>query len=108
MGSSSDTSCLRRFSKYTGWPFTKKPYGNTIRFADDTVIIAESMENLQTQLDAVNSECIQMGLDIDIDKTKYMITSKRPTNNEHLTLGGQQIEIMDFKNIFTVTFPTPV
>lgn len=28
------------------------------RFADDTVIKAESMEELQTLLDAVNSECI--------------------------------------------------
>ena len=42
---------------------------NNIRFADDTVIIADSEEKLQALLDTVKRESENMGLKINIKKT---------------------------------------
>ncbi|CAG9835276.1 unnamed protein product [Diabrotica balteata] len=50
-----------------------------MRFAGDMVIMTESIEELQTLLDEINSEC-------------GMGPINSPINNEQLTLGGQQIE----------------
>lgn len=68
---------------------------NVTRFADDTRIVAENVEELQSLLDAVNSECMHMGLDINIDKNKFMIISKRSTVKTSLTLNEQQIRTVD-------------
>lgn len=61
---------------------------DTIRFTEDSVIMAENMEELQTLLESVNGECecIRMGLHINIDETQFIIISKRSTNSEQLTL----------------------
>ena len=51
---------------------------NNIRFADDTVIIADSEEKLQALLDAVRRESENMGLKINIKKTEVVVASKNP------------------------------
>lgn len=65
---------------------------NTIRYADDTVILAESLEDLQTLVDSVNNECQRMGININTDKTKLMIITKTPTNNDRLTINDHVME----------------
>ena len=42
---------------------------NNIRFADNTVIMAENLADLQTVLEVANGESNKMRLDINIDKT---------------------------------------
>lgn len=68
---------------------------NNIRFADDTAIMAENIEDLQILLERINNESKKMGLTINIDKTKYMVVSKTPVDNIHLTLEGKQLERVD-------------
>lgn len=50
---------------------------STIRYADDTVILAESLEDLQILVNAVNMECQQMGIDINTKKTHDNLQNTR-------------------------------
>lgn len=52
---------------------------NNIRYADDTILIASSMEELQSLLDRVTSVSAQNGLNINTKKTKYMTVGRTPT-----------------------------
>jgi len=49
---------------------------NNIRYADDTVIIADSAPDLPTLLDKVNEESQRLSLKINNRKTKCMATSR--------------------------------
>ena len=51
---------------------------NNIRFADDTVLIADTEEKLQVLLDIVERESERLGLKINIRKTEVMVASKNP------------------------------
>ena len=51
---------------------------NNIRFADDTVIVADSEEKLQELIDIVKRESENMGLKINKKKTEIVVTSKNP------------------------------
>jgi len=50
---------------------------NNIRFADDTVLIAENEENLQKLLDAVQRHCKNFEMQINVQKTEVMVFSKK-------------------------------
>ena len=43
---------------------------NSIRYADDMVLIADSEEKLQDLVSNLDEECRRMGLKINIDKTE--------------------------------------
>ena len=47
----------------------------TLLYADDTIIMAESAEQLQTALNQLNEYCGQWNLKINTDKTKIVIFS---------------------------------
>jgi hypothetical protein len=49
---------------------------NNIRYADDTVILAEIVEQLQTLMKTLNKQSEEMGLTINKRKTKAMVFSK--------------------------------
>ena len=49
---------------------------NNIRYADDTVIIADTTEKLQALVDMVKRESEKMGLKINIKKTEVVVASK--------------------------------
>ena len=49
---------------------------NKIRYADDTVILASSLEDLQTLLEKINATSVKYGLNLNTSKTKYMTISK--------------------------------
>ena len=53
---------------------------NNIRYAYDTVLIADSEEKLQNLLQRVNEESELKGIKINIKKTKVMVVSKRDHN----------------------------
>ncbi|GFR58185.1 RNA-directed DNA polymerase from mobile element jockey-like [Elysia marginata] len=51
---------------------------NNIRYADDTVLMAQSEQSLQKMLDIVVKESEIKGLSLDIAKTESMTISKKP------------------------------
>lgn len=65
---------------------------NTIKYADDTVILAESTEDLQLLLNRISEAGQEMGLNINTRKTKMMIFSRNRHENALLHLNGERIE----------------
>ena len=66
---------------------------NNIRFADDTVIIADSEEKLQALLDTVKRESENMGLKINIKKTEVVVTSKdQEPPNCNILIDGSRVK----------------
>ena len=59
---------------------------NNIRYADDTVLLADSMADLQKLLDMINERGRAMGLEINTKKTKFMIVSRNPQNHRDAVL----------------------
>lgn len=56
------------------------------------MILSESMKELQTLKVVMKCEFVQMGLDVIIDQARFVVYYQTPTDNEHLTLSGQQIK----------------
>ena len=54
---------------------------NNLRYADDTTLIAESEEKLQSLLLKVKEESEKVGLNLSIQKTK--IIKKKKKNEDH-------------------------
>ena len=50
---------------------------NIIRYADDTVLIADSEETLQRLVDGLGEECRRYGLSVNKQKTEVMGLTKR-------------------------------
>lgn len=68
---------------------------NNIRYADDTIIIAENIDDLQRLMNRI-AECGQeYGLTMNAKKTKFMRISKTQRYNEQLTINGTKIEQVD-------------
>ena len=66
---------------------------NNIRYADDTVLIAENIADLQMLLEAINAACNSYGLKINVKKTKFMVVSKEQNIQAHpLHLNNEAIE----------------
>jgi len=74
---------------------------NKIRYADDTVLIADNMEDLREMLGTVGECSKNMVLNINTKKTKFMIVTRKPQEfqNSSLTYENQPIErVNKFKN----------
>ena len=66
---------------------------NNIRFADDTVIVADSEDKLQALIDTVSRESEGMGLKINIRKTEVVVASKSPEPPEcNILIDGIRIK----------------
>lgn len=65
---------------------------NNIRYADDTLIFADSAEGLQTLGNKVANVSRKYGLDINSKKTKCMLISKNNSQNFSLTISNQAID----------------
>ena len=75
---------------------------NKIRYADDTVLIADSIEELESLVDRVNSEGQKYGLEINVAKTKLMTISRGEHPDAHLTINGNHVErVREFKYLGT-------
>lgn len=62
------------------------------RYADDTVLLANNIDDLQLLVNKVSEE---YGLSFNTKKTKYMIISKTAHNNEQIYVNDQRIEKVD-------------
>ena len=68
-----------------------------LMYADDTVILAETAQELQLALDAHNQYCKTWELTVNISKTKVMVFSRGKCNYSKLnfTFGENHLEIVD-------------
>jgi len=77
---------------------------NNIPYADDTVLIADNMEDLRDVLGTVGQCSKNMGLNINTKKTKFMIINRKPQEfqNSSLTYENQPVErVNKFKYLGT-------
>lgn len=65
---------------------------NNLRYADDTVIIADSREDLQILINKVTEACNKYGLNLNIKKTKYMSVSKSSIDDRTCKVNGVPLE----------------
>ena len=72
---------------------------NNLRYADDTVLIAESEQQLQRLLNTVVLESEKMGLSLNVKKTECLVVSKKSLNPKcNLISKGEHIkQITKFK-----------
>ena len=67
---------MRRVVTETSFTVNGKSITN-IRYADDTVLLAENEQDAQQLLDSLNMESERRGLTINQNKTKVLIFSKK-------------------------------
>ena len=70
---------------------------NTIKYADDLVLLAKNEETLQAMMDRMVETGKSYGMDINIDKSKVMRISKRD-KPLRIVMGNQELEnVVQFK-----------
>ena len=85
---------LRNLENYPGVKINGENINN-VRYADDTVLIVDSEENLQRLLDITIEMSKEMGLTLNVKKIECMVISKKaiaPSCN--LQSRGQQIKLV--------------
>lgn len=65
---------------------------NNLRYADDTVLIAASEQDLQTIVDKVNECSEKAGLSMNISKTIFMVVSRNQDLCPSISVAGKQLE----------------
>ncbi len=63
-------------------------------YADDLILLSESAEGLQDQIDRVNAYCKTWALQINKNKSKIMIFNKRSTDMLHFHVDNESLEIV--------------
>ena len=77
----------------------------TLLYADDTVILAESAEELQKALDALEQYCHLWHMQVNIDKSKILFFSRGKVRNfPRFTLGAYELEVVQEFVYLGVTF----
>ena len=62
-------------------------------YADDTVILSESANGLQSALDVYNEYCKQWKLTVNMNKSMVIVFSKGRHSNYSFTLNDNNIEV---------------
>ena len=65
---------------------------NNLRYADDTVLHAESEKDLQNLIIAVNRAGEKFGVKVNPVKTKVMVISTKNSDKIKIMLGGVQLD----------------
>jgi len=65
---------------------------NYLRYADDTVLLAENMSDLHNMLNSVITSNREYVLTLNVKQTKYMIVTKTEVPNEDLYVEGKKLE----------------
>ena len=77
----------------------------TILYADDTVLLAESVDDLQEQLNCLSEYCNLWKLKVNVDKSKVMVFTKgRLPNNVTFTYNDIVLDIVNEFNYLGVIF----
>ena len=77
-------------------------------FADDTILISDTVSGLQSKLNILHEQCIRLGLNINIDKTKIIVFRKggHLSKFEHWHFGGMPIEVVNSYKYLGIEFTT--
>lgn len=75
---------------------------NNLRYADDTVILASNQSELQTLLDAVVTHSEEMGLSLNVAKTKMMVISKKHVDSVLKVHDASIEQVANFRYLGTV------
>ena len=70
---------------------------NNLRYADDTVLIAESPEDLQAIMDAVVRHSNNNGLSLNVTKTKVLVFSKQRKPVDVVVNGSRLEQVSSYK-----------
>ena len=74
-------------------------------YADDTIILAESAEELQMALDAMQQYCNNWSLTVNVEKTKIVIFSRGKLRIvPHFVFGNDQVEVVGDFRYLGITF----
>ena len=65
---------------------------NTIRYADDKAVVANSQKGLQQLMDNLNKVTREFSMKINVKKTKVMCISRKGNNKLKIYVDGQQVE----------------
>ena len=68
---------------------------NNLRYADDTVLIAEDREDLQFLTDNVGLHSKEAGLDMNVKKTKTMVMSRNCATKANIIINNEELEQVD-------------
>ena len=73
-----------------------------IRYADDTIILAESEQQLQGMIDKPDATCEQYGMAMNAKKTKTMIVEKTPEKQCEVNVKRQRLtQVKQYKYLGT-------
>ena len=73
-----------------------------IRYADDTIILAESEQQLHHMIDKLDATCEQYGMAMNAKKTKTMIVEKTPEKQCEVNVKGQRLtQVKQYKYLGT-------
>ena len=81
-----------------------KPQPN-VRYADDTVLIADSEENLKTILTTVTEESEKLGLQLNAKKTECMVISTKAVKCNTVCKGDKIKQVNTFKYLVCTITP---
>ena len=71
---------------------------NNLRYADDTVLLAESKDDLQILTNNVRHYSKQSGLDMNVKKTKTMVISRDIGTRANISIDNEELEqVEEFK-----------
>ena len=65
---------------------------NTVRYADDKAVVANSQKGLQQLMDNLNKVTRKFSMKINVKKTKVMCISRKRNNKLKIYVDGQQVE----------------
>ncbi|KAI5752582.1 hypothetical protein M8J77_018365 [Diaphorina citri] len=71
---------------------------NNLRYADDTALLAENIQNLQNILNKVITTSEAYGLTLNTKKTKFMLITKSQITEESLYAKGEKLEKVERYN----------
>ena len=65
---------------------------NNLRYADDTALLADTNQNLQHLMDAARKGSEDMGLSMNMKKTKTMVISKEENHRADILVNNEILE----------------
>ena len=63
-----------------------------LKYADDAVLMADSIKKLKRMLNKLNSKCKSYGMSMNVKKTKVMVMSKEGNIQCHIKLDQEVLE----------------
>jgi len=93
------TACLERALKKLKWENKginiDGEHLSHLRFADDIIIFANNMQDLQQMINEINTVSQEVGLSINLKKTKIMKNKYVTDDNQAITINNIEIEKVD-------------